>query len=219
MRVSARCRRNLGISRPRRKNRRHQQHRETEQFIADTTSLSGSAFLEYVWASDLLYFSSTEHRKHLEHQTIREVCCYFLGSYCCQACLKRGVTTTTDVEGHHPGTKSMTLSDYRHCVTKKFRQRAITKLITEVSERIILLCRRCHMQHHNGELDGMQKLVQWGIYIRSCVICRSCVLLPVHSVALVFNNLFAGLLPLVHQPPAVTRITNQIFPFAVQRQR
>lgn len=108
------------------------------------------SILKFMWHADRIDFMDYEHRQNLSDQTVQAVCHFVFGYYDCTYCRLHGRPARGPIEGHHPWDKKMPLSDYKHNQTRKFRQRAIRKLIEEVSQRIMLLCDPCHFDWHHG---------------------------------------------------------------------
>ena len=123
--------------------------------------LSSLALLQWLWAAaDVRCNNKAEESALAQRTRIAAVDC-LLGGYCCEACRAKGILTIDRLEGHHVENREMYLSDYRHCITQKFRRRALQKLIEEVRQRMRLLCKTCHeMAHH-----APQRSVQQGIYV------------------------------------------------------
>lgn len=107
--------------------------------------------LQWVWEQrDIDWFGNSHQRSWLSERTVEAMCNYICGTTDCEHCRATGGTPSGRVEGHHHATK-MFISDYRHNKTQKARREAMRRLARELSDSVVLLCKRCHETAHHDE--------------------------------------------------------------------
>ncbi len=137
------------------KRRRPKANRQGTQRLATAiklfpfSALTSEALVGWLWWSDDIWLKDAEEHNAMAHRTrFAMIDLILLGNFC-EVCQLRGITQFDNLEGHHPKQKLMYISEYKHCITRKFRRRTLEKLAAELIERIFLICKKCHKELHH----------------------------------------------------------------------
>lgn len=113
--------------------------------------LTSESFLRLVWTEDLVPVKDDSDKSALSRRTVTAIAEVLLGAYYCEACAFNNQHTYDSLEGHHHNIKHMKVSEYRHCIKRKFRQRQILKVYNEIKNHIIFLCKMHHEDMHHAQ--------------------------------------------------------------------
>lgn len=161
-------------------------------------------FIEYYWEADELRIEQQSEVKKVERKVVVSLCIATRGGYYCELCHVEPAVGQPQLEGHHVFHGAMYISEYRHCITRKSRQRALERLWRELVFSVVMLCKGCHETTHHQRARSVKQ----GIGAVS-VCCWS---VPVYQVSVSFEDLFAGVFPCYHQPPSVVAVAAQFRP-------
>lgn len=124
---------------------------EEEVSWVEVDRRSYDEFLAWIWGSHSIAFSGCVGRKALQVRTVACLMRYLSGGWRCESCRRELLGWGHEVEFHHIYSQKLRISAYRHCISRKFRQRALVKLWEELAYRVVMLCQSCHKMAHRSQ--------------------------------------------------------------------